>query len=83
MWHGYNKRLFCKPDFLGNFNTSGPVYTGFFFCLGYFLDNILGVLHLIFSSLYDASHSPGLLMVGHKEAIAEQSEQFPAVNNRG
>lgn len=30
MWHGYNKRLFCKPHFLGDFNTSGPVHTGAF-----------------------------------------------------
>lgn len=73
MWHGYNKRLFCKPDFLGNFNTSGPVYSGFL-VWGFFLDNILGILRLTFSSSYDASNSPGLLMVVQKEAIAKQSE---------
>lgn len=82
MWHGYNKRLFCKPDFLGNFNTSGPVYIDFF-CLGYFLDNILGVLHLTFSSFYDASNSPGLLMVVHKETIAKQLESTSLPANNG
>lgn len=55
-----------------------------FWFVFFFLDSILEVLHLTFSSSYDASNSLELLMVVQKEATAKQSKSSSlSVNNWG